>query len=340
MAHRVDDIYAKTADEDGEVVDVTPKSITVRYQSGAIESYEIGRRFGHWGGNIIPHPIVAGMKTGDRFKKGAVVSYNANFFKPDALDPTQVSQVTSVLGLVALVETTDTLEDSCAVSEEFAMRLMTNGTHTRSIKVAFEQEVRNLLRVDSEVIVDTVLCTLENRTAGRDDLFDERALETLKLISALTPKAKAHGKIERIEVLYAGELEDMSDSLRTLVETSDRELYRLRKQLRKRAITGQVEPGFRVDGQLMEDRTAVIRVFITGDVPAAGGDKIVFANQLKSIIGRVMQGENKTESGVPVDAHFGYLSIQNRIVNSPMFIGTTSRLMVHASAAVVAAYEK
>lgn len=340
MAHRVDDLYAKTADEDGEVIEVTPKAITVKYKSGELVSYEIGRRFGTWAGEVIPHAIKTNMKAGEKFKKGAVLSFNTNFFKQDTLDPSQVLQTNSVLGLVALVETPDTLEDSCAISEEFAQKIMTNGTHIRGIKVAFEQEVRNLLREGSTVDVDTVVCTLENKTAGRDDLFDEKALETLKLLSALTPKAKAQGKIEKIEVLYAGEIEDMSPSLRQLAETSDRELYRYRKQLRKRAITGQVEPGYRIDGQIMENNSAVIRVYITGDIPAAGGDKVVFANQLKSIIGRVMQGENKTESGLGLDAHFSYQSVQNRIVNSPMFMGTTNRLLVAASEAVVAAYEK
>ena len=34
-----------------------------------------------------------------------------------------------------------------------------------------------------------------------------------------------------------------------------------------------------------------------------------------------------TESGLPLDATFGYRSVENRIVNSPMAIGTTAALL-------------
>ena len=54
------------------------------------------------------------------------------------------------------------------------------------------------------------------------------------------------------------------------------------------------------------------------------GDKGVFANQLKTIVGRVMTGVNETQSGIPIDAIFGFQSISNRVVLSPQIIGTTT----------------
>ena len=56
-------------------------------------------------------------------------------------------------------------------------------------------------------------------------------------------------------------------------------------------------------------------------------DKVVFANQMKSIISEVADYEIVSESGIEVDAFFGAYSIFKRIVNSPFSMGTTTVLM-------------
>ena len=60
---------------------------------------------------------------------------------------------------------------------------------------------------------------------------------------------------------------------------------------------------------------------------AAVGDKFVFGNQMKTIIGRVMSKEIKSETDEVIDAVFGFQSISNRIVNSLLSIGTTNTLL-------------
>lgn len=51
------------------------------------------------------------------------------------------------------------------------------------------------------------------------------------------------------------------------------------------------------------------------------------SNQLKSVIGRVMNGINETASGRQIDVIFGYQSVANRIVQSAELIGTTNILL-------------
>lgn len=338
IAHRTDDLYAKTARAGGVVENVTDKVITIAYEDGEKVSYEIGRRFGVWAGNNIPHFVKTDRVKGEKLRPGDVICYNTNFFEPDRLDPNQVVMKTGVLARTALLESTDTIEDSCTISEAFASKLTTTATHIRTVKVTNEQEIRNALKVGDVVDVESILCTIENPTAGRSDLFDEDALDTLKLLSNLVPKAKAKGVIERIEVLYTGDLDEMSESLQAIVDQSDREIYRLHKQLGKPAVTGQVDIGYRVDGQELGVDTVAIRYYITGTVPMGIGDKGVFANQMKSVVGRVMLGENTTENGEPIDAIFSYQSIANRIVLSAELVGTTNRLCVEVGRLALEAY--
>lgn len=84
----------------------------------------------------------------------------------------------------------------------------------------------------------------------------------------------------------------------------------------------------------------MIRVYITSKRAFQSGDKGVFGNQLKTICGRVMSGMNQTESGEPIDAIFGYLSVSDRIVRSPEIMGTTNKLMELVTKRAIEAYRK
>jgi hypothetical protein len=159
-------------------------------------------------------------------------------------------------------------------------------------------------------------------------------------LSSSAPRAKLTGIVDKIEVLYAGELDDMSATLRLLVERSDSDIRKFNKQMGRRAVDGYVAPMFRVGGTPLETNTAMIKLYITTDNGTGVGDKLVYANQLKSVIGRVLYGVNKSKDGQGIDAIFGYLSIQNRVVLSPELTGSTSTLLVALGERFVAAYEK
>lgn len=55
--------------------------------------------------------------------------------------------------------------------------------------------------------------------------------------------------------------------------------------------------------------------------------KGVFANQMKTVFGDVMEGVMTTEEGEIIDAVFGAKSIEGRIVNSPIQIATTATIL-------------
>jgi len=339
LAHRTDDLYAKTARVDGTVTALSDKVITVTYSDGEVANYEIGRRFGIWSGNVIPHDVTTDLKVGATVKAGDILIYNKQYFVRDTLDPSQVIFKTSLMARVVLWESVDTLEDSSAITTALAKRMTTLSTEVRYIKVAFDQEVRNLVSVKDNLEPESILCRLHNTSEGNTEIFDDQSLALLDLLSSSAPKAKMVGTVDKIEVLYAGELDDMSTTLRLLAERSDANIRRFNKQMGLRAVDGRVEIGYRVGGQPLESNTAIIKVYVTGDVAMGVGDKLVFSHQMKSIIGRVLTGENTTADGVLIDAIFAYDSISRRIVNSAELIGTTNSLLIHLGKQMVAAYE-
>ncbi len=59
---------------------------------------------------------------------------------------------------------------------------------------------------------------------------------------------------------------------------------------------------------------------------------------MKTVFGRVFGEGVKTESGKPIDAIFGAKSIDDRIVMSPIVIGTTTTLLDVIGQQAVKAY--
>ena len=89
----------------------------------------------------------------------------------------------------------------------------------------------------------------------------------------------------------------------------------------------------------MIDGMAMLVIYITGNTGMGIGDKGVFANQMKSVVGNIYPKPMKSKDGKDIDADFGYLSIMNRIVNSAPLIGTTNSLLVALAEMVVDAYD-
>lgn len=338
MPHRTDDLYAYTAKDNGKVVEKSDEFLVIEYKDGERKTIELGRRFGNFSGATIPHSVVTDLKEGQSIKKGDVVSWNANFFQKDRLDPKQLAWRSGVLARTAFLEATDTFEDSSAISSRLAEKLSTEMTEIRHIRIQFDQEIRELKKVGEQVDLESILCTIENPVGAGDSLFDEEALKTLQSISSLNPKAKSSGRVERIEVLYNGEKENMSDSLKKLANASDREINNRAEKAGKPKTSGRVDANFRIDNRSLDMDTAVIRVYITGPRSAGVGDKGVFASQMKSVFGRIMSGVNETENGDAIDAIFGYESIANRIASSPIVMGTTNTLLKIIGQKAVAAY--
>jgi hypothetical protein len=339
LAHRVDAMFANVAEMDGVITNVSDKHVTVDYKDGPIVQIEVGTIYGTVNGTNVPQRIMTDMTKHQKFKAGHVLTWNTGFFDRDYFDDSQVNWKAGALVNVALMESVDTLEDSCAVSSELGAGLSTEMTVIRNIVLDFNQGVLNLVKVGDEVDLETILCTLEDQLTADNSYFDSESMDSLKALGQLNPKAKNKGLVEKIEVLYNGEAAEMSKSLRTVVNRADKERAERVKLLESgESLIGKVNEPINVEGRRLVMDQAVIKIYITKSIDAGVGDKAVLGNQLKTIIGRVMTGTNETESGEPIDVIFGRQSIANRIVLSPDIMGTTNRVLEVLSKKVADTY--
>lgn len=337
VPYRMGSMYAMAAKDSGVIDEVTDRTMKVTYKDGTTETLEIGRKYGSWSGKTIPHELTTSLKVGDKFSKDDFLAYNSRYFQTDPLSPKDLMLTMYTLGRVVLWETSVELEDGSGISKEFAKQLASVTTHLTYINVDFDTEVLNLLPVGTAVDSDSILCTLHPPLTG-GAVFSDSSLSTLQRANSLNRRAKYHGVIERYEVLYTGEPDEMSASLLVLAEECDTKLIRHRKRMKKAATDGRVPVGFRVDGKPLGPNSMVVKVYITGETGMGAGDKLVVNTQMKSVVGKVYEKPPVPEDGIPIDVTFGMKSVEARVVESAILQTTTGALMVRLDQLFVEAY--
>ncbi|MCY1283693.1 hypothetical protein D9M68_20520 [compost metagenome] len=321
LAHRTDEIFAVPAEKDGEVVERSDSHMVVAYADGTSEYIDLETQYGISAGSVYPQHQATEFKLGDQVKKGDILKYNSGFFKPSKFHPGQVQWKAGVIARTALMEASYTLEDSSAIDDWLASQLGSEVTKVKTIVVRFDQTLRNLVKVGDHTDITSILCTIEDAVTAEAGLFSEDDLDTLRLMGSDTPQAGAVGEISKIEVFYHGDPDDMSDSLLELVNVHDKGRRKTAKRLGMQPITGQVDQSLRIDGNGLELDHVAIKVYITHREGMGVGDKAVFCNQMKTVIGHRLNGVNETASGEKINAIFGAKSVMDRIVLSALLIG-------------------
>lgn len=340
MAHRVDDLFAYTAKQDGKITAKDDATVTITYKDGTEVTKPIGTQYAKVADGSAKHVLKCDIAVGKTVKQGDVITYNEAFFEPDFFDPKQVSYKAGAMAKVVLMETSDTLEDGSAISPRLSQALSTPTVKTRAILVRFDQQVINLVKVGETLEADGILCTIEDGLTDDGALFDEETLASLQTLANNNPKAKLKGNVERIDVLYHGDKSDMSPTLQAIANRADRQRSQLAKQYKDgRATTGRVTEPVIIEKQRIELDHALIIVTLSSLTSQEAGDKLVLGNNLKSVVSRVLQGKHETKSGTPIDMIFAYQSISNRIALATEIIGTTNTLLEVGSKRALALYE-
>ncbi len=339
IPQRTKSLYCLTAKKKGKVISLNDKGIIVEYEDGEKIGAYLGKQYGDHEGSTFQHNVTTNLQLNDTVLPGMAICFNPSFFEPDILDPKYVVFKSTKTIKVALLESQYTFEDSSAVSKSLADELAVKTTHIKSVVVSFKQ---NILKPHplGEIKYGDILCYIEDEITSNTDIFNEENIETLKALATNSPKCKYNGTLDKIEVIYHGDKEDMSASLRKLADISDKELKKQNQSANKTVVDGSVNSDYRVDGNPLLLDTAEIRFYITNNETVGIGDKLVFANQMKSVVGKVINEDVYTEEGEKVDAIFGSRSVAARIVTSPYIIGTATTILKKIASMAVEMFEK
>jgi hypothetical protein len=319
------------AAQDGKVTALDDEHLTVQYADGTVKALPIGRQFGTVTGHTVPHNLKTILKVGERFRAGAALVFNDGFMEPDYRNLSQIRLKTGVPAYVVFTENNDNFEDSSRIAEHFALKMGTNTSHIRVVTMRFDQFPVDMVKAGTQVDTDTVVMEISDDLTESVRAQGTGARSMLVDIGQAIPRMKEHGLLERIECLYFGDKEAMHPKLREVVNRFDArqaKLHRLHGD--KVPKNCQVDEPLRVQGNPLDVNQVAFKFYVTDKTAMGDGDKMVVANQLKTVITGIIPGKFETVGelfrgrGVKQGDADSYRGEQARIVNSPILMGIGS----------------
>ena len=320
IALKAGDKFAICAIEDGTVLEVTDKSITVEYKTKGKKTYLMNS----WtskeeSGGCYTHHMTTVFKPKEKFLKDDTLVYDSAFFEPDIFNKRRVLYKQGDIITIALSEDTETFEDSASISKEMYNRLATIVTKVKSIVIPCNTNIANMVTVGKKVTPNDILFDMVDSTINLDGL-DEEALAVLHDIKHGSPKAKVKGVISKVTAYYNCELEECSESLKELLKHTDKDL------VKEEGYPGKVTSDYKIEGKPLQEGYVQIKIYIDVTEGMGIGDKAIFGNQMKFTVGKIFD-KITAEDGTVIDATFRTEGFIHRIVTSPDLIGTTSEIL-------------
>lgn len=283
-------------------------------------------------GNVsIKQEMTTNLKVGDKFEKDQPLVYNSGFFEPNIYDNKSIVFKMGSYVKCAFIESLTTYEDSVVFNKNILDKTGETTYKVLSKLLDVESHITNVIPEGSVVKYGDKLMTILDSSVVLDSSLSDRAREILSEASDSSPKANTNGTIERIDVLYNCELEEMDSSIRALADISNKRFKE------EKGTTGQVTSEYSVRGIPLAKGQIELKYFISRTASSKVGDKFVLGHQLKNTVGDILD-DIKTESGEQIDVLFSVRSVAARITNSSYLLGTTNLLMEHFTNKAIKAY--
>lgn len=313
--------------------------------------FEYGEKYTSSQGTYLKQDLVVNVRIGDQVKKGDILVYNSGFFVPksDPFGPGSdigADWKHGVMANIALLETSSTYEDACAITDDFGKKLRMYPAHKRSIVLSRNTIVHQCVSVGDEVYSTDPAMTIEDgdlEILGGVD--DPDTVEFFNHLSQQRIKMKYHGRIAEVDFLYGSPLESIHPTLRKLIAAKEKQAYLKGRKMNKTAeelqsLSGYIKPGSKYGGVLFTEDTVIVEITVVEELNVGEGDKLCIMTSNKTVVSEVLEKPPITESGKVIDINFSVTSPYKRIVNSPFINGIGNQILEDAESIIVDLYDK
>ena len=353
------------AQDDGEVKEYDEKTglLIVEYKNGEFDAIDINRiaKNGAGGFNVSKH-MNSNVKKGDKFKKNDILAYEDKFFTQDNTCGNRFN--IGSLQKVALLSSSLTYEDSSYISKKLSREMATEVVMPKQAVLGPNTNVDYMVKIGDKVQNGDELIRFEK--SFDEDVINQLLFnvgqefkEDIIMSGKDKIKSKYSGEIIDIKVFCTVDLEELSPSLRQIVNQYYNKINAKKKLLEKYDKSGSVvkcnmlfnEPVSKVEpnnnGVIRGAKVnsgVLIEFYIKVHDEVGVGDKIVFFSALKSIVGTIIpEGQEaytlfRPEEGI--DAVLSCNSLIARGITSAPKMMMGNKLLVELSRKLKEIYEK
>lgn len=240
IQYRTCDDFSVVAEEDGEVIDFNDKLdiMVIQYKSGKKKAIDLSTTIAKNGGGgfYLKNKLDTSFRKGDKFKKDAILAFDKAFYKDNGVFGNRLTFGTLVKS--AIVSNGATYEDSTWVTKKTSEDMAADITMMKSFVVMKNSSVDYIVKKGDKVKIGDDLIRFdtsydEEELNGllaniRDDMQEE-----IVNIGKTKIASKYTGVIEDVVVYPTIPLDEMTPSLRKVVESVQKDIKDKKKYLDK-----------------------------------------------------------------------------------------------------------
>lgn len=231
--------FAFRAKKPGKVVEIKDSIIIVQYNDGTYDDIDLAARPDKNvdGGFYVMNGMVAKCHAGQTFKENDILAIDPKYISDKDMFGDPCAEV-GCLARVVLEANGDVFEDSGYCTNAFARRMTTKITRQKRVILSRFANIKYMAKVGQEVHANEPILTFDDT----EDEFSSQLLQSIAeeeeddeaIIATGAPViSKTNGRIVDVYIYYTIPLDQMTPSMRKIVEDYDKKAKQRQKTLSK-----------------------------------------------------------------------------------------------------------
>ena len=342
--------FSFKAKKDGKVIELTDEYMIVEYNDKTKEYINLTETIekNSDGGYYVPLKLSAKVKLNSKFKENDILALDMDSFSNSLGEGDNPAYNVGTLAKVAIVNSDECFEDSAVCTHKIAEKMATK------IIYKFEHTIEKNANIFEVAKIGQYMNVGDNLIVWQDPFEDTDANIVIKALSNSdtdisdigrnTLSSDTTGILKAIKVYRTCDIdEEMSDSVKALVEAYEKPIAKLKKKLDKEGIynTTVIPASYKLNpvGKLKKAVDAIyVEFYVEHDDIIGCGDKITYQSANKGVIKTVLpEGKEPFTDFRPdeeISAMLSITSINKRMVLSIVLDGALNKLMVELDRSV------
>jgi len=342
MPYLTSDMFCHKAKKSGKVTEITDKYMIISYNDNTKEYVNLDEQSmkNSDGGFYITLQLKTDLKVGSSVKAGQILAYDKKSFS-GRVGSGQIAYNLGCLTKVAIMTTEDGYEDSGICSEWLSEAMASNIVVMKDVTLNASTNVLFIAKKGQKVVEGEPILIFQNAFDDKDANNLLKNLNTedgdITEIGRNVIKSKVTGRISDIKVYRTCDVdENMSESLRKIVTSYERDVNRLKKVANSCINSDDVQLS-EADklppiGKLKNVDGVKIEIYMEYHDKLSVGDKIVNLNANKNVLMSQYDDEDAPYTDFrpnePIDAVNSCSAIDGRMICSPIMVGALNKLMI------------
>lgn len=343
LPYMTSNVFSYNAKADGKIIEVTPDYMILEYKDKTHEFVDLRSKVkkNSNGGFYQTIKLDTKMKPGQTFKKHQVIAYDKLSYS-DIVGPTDdIAYANWCFVKGAMLVSDANFEDSAVITEYISDAMSSKVVVEKEVMLPKNTNVYSIVEKGQRISEGEPLIIFQNAFDDEDitlllkNLGDDE--DIVSDLGRIPVKSKVTGLVEDIRIFRTVDKEELSDSLKKIVNKIDKPVKDMEKALKKYGIENKGV----LESTDVLDKTGVvknvedgilIKFYLSYEDKLSIGDKIIYQNACKGVVkdvipkGQEPKSEYRPEE--PIDTIVPYFGSSNRLVSSIAITMALNKVLV------------